>query len=95
MQSKYHFLAFDALANLSLRGHDTRVVLRRGFAGSLSETGMRMRDDKQPIFTGNHVESRSVVNELSFSIGAEFPTYFYTIVEMKYQKILILPLLLH
>ena len=75
---KYHFWAFDALANFSLRGHDTRIVLRRGFAESLSDTGVRMRDDKHPIFTGSHVESRSIVNELSFSIGAKFPTYFYT-----------------
>ena len=75
---KYHFWAFDALANFSLRGHDTRLVLKRGFAESLSETGIKVRDHKEPIFTGNHVESKSIVNELSFNIGAKFPTYFHT-----------------
>ena len=36
---RYHFWAFDAMANFSLRGEDTRLVLRRGFAENQRSEG--------------------------------------------------------
>ena len=75
---KYHFWAFDALANFSMRGCDSRVILRRGFAELQDNGGVRFRGVKEPIFDSEHVESRSLVSRISASIGERFPTYFYT-----------------
>ena len=75
---KYHFWAFDALANFSMRGCDSRVILRRGFAELQDNGGVRLRGVKAPIFDSEHVECRSLVNRISASIGERFPTYFYT-----------------
>ena len=75
---KYHFWAFDALANFSMRGCDSRLILRRGFAELQDNGGVRLRGIKEPIFDSEHVECRSLVNRISASIGERFPTYFYT-----------------
>lgn len=75
---KYHFYAFDALANFSLRGADSRLILQRGFAESQGRGGVRLTGNREPIFDSDHVESRAVVNKLAATIGERMPTYFYT-----------------
>ena len=75
---KYHFWAFDALANFSLRGEDTRLVLRRGFAERLGSGGVKIRGQNEPIFNTEYVESKSNVSKLAAAIAEKMPTYFYT-----------------
>jgi hypothetical protein len=75
---KYHFFAFDSLVNLGLRGCDTRVILRRGFAEYNGKGGVSIRGKKEPIFDTEQVDCRPVVNKLSCAIGEKQPTYFYT-----------------
>ena len=75
---KYHFWAFDALANFSLRGCDSRVILRRGFAELQDNGGVRIRGIKEPVFDSDHVECRTIVNKLCATSGERLPTYFYT-----------------
>lgn len=75
---KYHFWAFDALANFSLRGTDSRLILRRGFAETQDRGGVRLRGKDEPIFDSDHVECRTLVNKICASVGDADPTYFYT-----------------
>ena len=75
---KYHLWAFDALANFSLRGHDSRLILRRGFAEKQDGGGVRMKGVSEPIFDSDHVECRSLVNKISATCSWRMPTYFYT-----------------
>ena len=76
---KYHFFAFDCLSNLSLRGCDTRVILRRGFADMQGEGGVRFKDTQEDrILKTEQVDSSSVVNKLAKAINERPPTYFYT-----------------
>lgn len=75
---KYHFFAFDCMANFSLRGNDSRLILQRGFAESQGTGGVTIHGSKQPIFDSEHVENRAVVNKLSATTGEAMPTYFYT-----------------
>jgi len=75
---KYHFFAFDNLTNLGMRGCDSRVILRRGFADLQGPGGVTMRGRKDPIFDTEQVDCRPIVNQLSAAIGLYPPCYFYT-----------------
>ena len=77
---KYHLFAFDCLANLGLRGCDSRVILRRGFAEMQGEAaGVRFKDAKEErIMDTEQVDSSSVVNKLAAAVHERPPTYFYT-----------------
>ena len=75
---KYHFYAFDNLINLGLRGCDSRMVMRRGFAEHQGDGGVKIRGNKDPIFDTEQVDCRPIVNQLAAAIGEEPPTYFYT-----------------
>jgi hypothetical protein len=75
---KYHFFAFDALSNLGLRGCDSRIILRRGFAEMQGEGGVRFRDSKEVLFDTEQVDSRPMVNKLAAATAEDPPTYFYT-----------------
>ena len=76
---KYHFFAFDSLINLGLRGHDSRLILRRGFTeGSESTQGVKFRGNKDNLFDTEHVDARPMVNKLAAAINIQKPTYFYT-----------------
>ena len=74
----YHFWAFDSLVNLGMRGCDARVILRRGFTGSETGNGIKMRGEEDPIFDTEQVDCRPIVNQLAAAIGEKQPTYFYT-----------------
>ena len=73
-----HFWMFDAMANFSLRGEDTRLVLRRGFAEYLGQGGVRIRGQKEAVFNTEYVESKSNVSKLAAAVGEKMPTCFYT-----------------
>lgn len=76
---KYHLFAFDCLANLAMRGCDSRVILRRGFADKQGDAGVRFKDvTEERIFDTEHVDSSSVVNKLAAAVNERSPTYFYT-----------------
>ena len=76
---KYHLFAFDCLANLALRGCDSRVILRRGFAEMQGEGGVRFKDtSEERILNTEQVDSSNVVNKLAKAINERPPTYFYT-----------------
>ena len=75
---KYHLWAFDALANFSLRGSDSRIILQRGFAEMQDRGGVRLSGIREPIFDSDHVECRSLVNKICATCGIKMPTYFYT-----------------
>jgi len=75
---RYHFFALDALSNLGLRGCDSRVILRRGFAEIQPQGGVRIRGREERIFDTEQVDSRPIVNKLAAAIGEDAPTYFYT-----------------
>ena len=75
---KYHLFAFDCLANLGLRGCDSRVVLSRGFAEMQGKGGVAFRGSKDRIFDMEQVDSRPIVNKLAAAIIDKPPTYFYT-----------------
>ena len=75
---KYHFWAFDALANFSMRGNDSRVILQRGFAEMQDRGGVRFTGIREPIFDSDHVECRSLVNKICATCAIKMPTYFYT-----------------
>jgi hypothetical protein len=76
--AKYHFWAFDVLANFSLRGCDSRVILCKGFVEKQGSGGICFRGSKEPIFNSEHIENRAVVSKLCASIAERTPTYFYT-----------------
>jgi hypothetical protein len=75
---KYHLFAFDCLSNLALRGCDSRIILRRGFA-ERQEGGVRFRNStEERIFDTENVDSSAVVMKLAAAVNERSPTYFYT-----------------
>jgi len=75
---RYHLFAFDCLSNLSLRGCDSRVILRRGFAEH-QDGGVRFKDStEERLFDTEHVDSSAVVCKLAAAVNERGPTYFYT-----------------
>ena len=75
---KYHLFSFDAISNLGMRGTDSRIILRRGFAESQGTGGVKIRSKDDPIFDTEQVDCRPVVNKLASAVGEKYPTYFYT-----------------
>lgn len=75
---KYHLFAFDSLVNLGMRGCDSRIILRRGFAEYQGSGGIKLSGKANPIFDTEQVDCRPIVNQLSAAIGLRSPTYFYT-----------------
>ena len=75
---KYHLFAFDCLANLALRGCDSRIILSRGFTEMQKEGGVRVKGKKEAIFDTEQIDSRPMVNKLAAAALEKQPTYFYT-----------------
>jgi hypothetical protein len=75
---KYHFFAFDALCNLGLRGCDSRIILRRGFAELQGQGGVAFRGSEHPLFDTEQVDCRPMVNKLAAACAERKPTYFLT-----------------
>ena len=75
---KYQFTVWDALANIGARGNNTSVILHRGFAESQGNEGIRMRDEKEPVFDTVAIDTRPIVNKLSAAMREECCHYFFT-----------------
>ena len=69
--------AFDVMANVALRGCDTRLILHRGFIESQGSIGLKMRNDDQDFYTDS-IDNRQVVNNLSSAERYYGSTYFVT-----------------
>jgi hypothetical protein len=76
---RYHFLQFDILMNLGLRGKDTRLILHRGFADNQGKDGVRFRDssDSAELY-GEATENHANVHKLAALVGERRPHYFFT-----------------
>jgi hypothetical protein len=76
---RYHFLQFDILMNLGLRGKDTRLVLHRGFADNQGKDGVKFRDtsDSAELY-GEATENHANVHKLAALVGERKPHYFFT-----------------
>ena len=75
---KYHFFTFDCLQNLGMRGCDSRLIMKRGYAEMQGKGGVLMKGDKEPLFDTEQVDCRPVVSKLAAAIGEEEPAYFHT-----------------
>ena len=76
---KYQFFQFDGIANLGLRGSDSRVVLHRGLHGLLPNACDGIRTDSDNIeFYGDTIDSKQSVHRLAAAVGEDAPHYFYT-----------------
>lgn len=76
---RYIFYTFDCINNASLRGHDNRIVLRRGFEHMLGSGQYRQRSTaSDALCLPDVIDSRITVNQLAAMIRNEEPTYFYT-----------------
>ena len=79
--SRYIFWALDAIANLGMRGQDSRLILSRGF-GSHQTGGIRLctDDDRayERVFHMESVDSRPNVNKLAAAMGTWMPGLFFT-----------------
>ena len=75
---KYHLFLLDIFSNFCLRGCDSRVILRRGFAEQQGSGGVRMASSEEALFHTDQVDSRACVNKLSAATADDDPAYFYT-----------------
>ena len=77
---RYQFYAMDACINLGIRGHDTRVILSRGFGEKMNHSGILMNYDQEdnPMLNCDFIDSRPIVNKLAAAMGERMPTFFYT-----------------
>ena len=75
---RYLSFLFDALANGAIEGHDTRVVLSRGFEACMGQAGMRMRNGDDDLYTDT-IDNRQNVHNLCASEREEPSTLFLTL----------------
>jgi hypothetical protein len=77
----YQFYAMDACINFGIRGHDTRVILSRGFGKKMSASGIPVNYDQQdnPMLNCDFIYSRPIVNKFSAAIEERMPTFFIRI----------------
>jgi predicted GIY-YIG superfamily endonuclease len=74
--SRYVFYAYDCIANINLRGEDTRVILSRGFVESQGNGGLKANRSRE--FNTDAIDSRPVVHRLAAAVRENNFTYFYT-----------------
>jgi hypothetical protein len=73
---QYIFYAYDCVANIRLRGEDTRIILSHGFVESQGTGGLKANRSHE--FNTDAVDSRPVVNRLAAAMGEKNFTYFFT-----------------
>jgi hypothetical protein len=73
---RYIFYAYDCVANINLRGEDTRIILNRGFVESQGSGELKANRSRE--FNTDSVDSRPVVNQLAAAMGERNFTYFFT-----------------
>lgn len=72
----YIFYAYDCVANINLRGEDTRIILNHGFVESQGKGGLKVNCSGE--FNTDAVDSHLVVNRLAAAMGEKNFTYFFT-----------------
>ena len=78
--SRYHFMMFDCLVNLGLRGHDSRLILHRGFADKQDKDDVSFNQNNSDSMYGDNVEDKTNVHKLASLIGKSPPHFFYSII---------------
>jgi hypothetical protein len=73
---RYIFFAYDCVANINLRGEDTRVILSRGFVESQGNGGLKANQSRE--FNTDAIDSRPVVHRLAAAVREKNFTYFFT-----------------
>ncbi len=75
---QYLSFLFDSLANGAIEGHDTRIVLSRGFESCMGPAGMRLRDKDDDLYTDG-IDNRQNVHNLCASEREQPSTLFLTL----------------
>ena len=76
--SRYHFMTFDCLVNLGMRGNDSRLILHRGFASKQNGDGVTFNtSDNAELYTDTE-ENHSNVHKLASLIAESPPHFFFT-----------------
>jgi hypothetical protein len=76
MDPRYLFYAFDCIANVHLRGQDSRLVLSRGFMKE--EASQSLSPNRSSKYNTDAIDSQRVVNRLAAALEEELATYFFT-----------------
>ena len=74
----YQFFAWDMLANLGLRGSNTEIVLRRGWAHQEGNEGIRMSCQDDPVYDEQAIDTRATVNQLAAANARQPVDFFFT-----------------
>ena len=75
---RYLSFLFDSLANGAIEGHDTRIVLSRGFECCMGPAGMRLRDKDDDLYTDG-IDNRQNVHNLCAAQRYKQDTVFVTL----------------
>lgn len=75
---RYLSFLFDTLANGAIEGHDTRLVLNRGFESCMGPAGMRLRDKDDDLYTDG-IDNRQNVHNLCAAERIRPSTLFVTL----------------
>ncbi len=78
---RYIYYAFNLIANLLLYGHESHVILNRGFSTKpkqLDFNSHQEQDVKDFQLNTDHVHSRQMVNQHATAVAEEQATYLYT-----------------
>ena len=75
--------ALDCCLNLGSRGHDTRVLLKRGYDPDLTKgDGIRMKDEldrsDEVVYTTEQHDNHVMCDKISYAMMRTLPTFFYT-----------------
>ena len=73
---RYLFYAFNCIANVNLRGQDTRIVLSHGFMKE--DRSQSLSPNRSSKYNTDAIDSRPVVNRLAAALEEELATYFFT-----------------
>jgi predicted GIY-YIG superfamily endonuclease len=76
--ARYHFMTFDCLVNLGMRGNDSRLVLHRGFASRQDGDGVAFNKSDNAELYSDTAENHSNVHKLAALIAESPPHYFFT-----------------
>ena len=74
---QYLSFLFDSLANAAVEGHDTRIVLNRGFESCMGPAGMRLRGKDDDLYTDG-IDNRQNVHNLCSAERVKPTTLFVT-----------------
>ena len=75
---QYQAFCWDAIANLGLRGSDTHMVLRRGWAHVIGHQGLRMQNEGEIIYDTYAIDSRATINQIAAANARKTVDVFFT-----------------